>query len=458
MSYFRLAGKLIFHRRPLSAFWTLGSKGHCVNIQSLGLAAGIIQTTGDFLVTVIPIPMVMRLKLPRRQRIGVIVLFSLGFIVTAAGIVRTYYISRALFQTYDETWDGYPAWISGAIELDLGLICACAPALRTLFSTYFPNFGSKAGSLIKTVFSREGKVWTVFTRGGTRADESYNPYNSSETDDSNARNNGEWKNWRAAQTNPYISNEEDEEEAAGRVSALSEPMSRIPRAFRASFERGARAMSWSDSSDRTRSITAQKGGHSSDPRRWTAMGEPGRQLDDRAVAETSSLAEDGSIPIMNQATDQYAGAEGGDELSALPGTAVTTEESRAERRARIRAEKKAARERKAHLSFTDLESFDSGGGRDDEGAVSWESHPLGRFEGSTSRLGAASPSGSDAAQRAAPYRHEVRPARLADMQQQSSRGRMGWPTRGKGRSKERVKQDPEEKTREELGMHPLRID
>ncbi|MBE7182583.1 MAG: hypothetical protein INR71_15490, partial [Terriglobus roseus] len=122
--------------RPLSAFWTIGKNGHCVNIRVLGINAGIFQTVADLLVTILPIPMVMNLQLPTRQRAGVVFLLSLGFIATAASAVRIYYIWKALFSTYDVTWDGYPAWISAAIEIDLGIIVACVPALRTFVLRY----------------------------------------------------------------------------------------------------------------------------------------------------------------------------------------------------------------------------------------------------------------------------------------------------------------------------------
>jgi hypothetical protein len=72
--------------------------------------------------------------MPIRQRIAVGLLFSLGFIVTIAGIVRTWYIYKSLIAEYDQTWFAYPLWIAAAVEIDLGVICASAPALRPLFA------------------------------------------------------------------------------------------------------------------------------------------------------------------------------------------------------------------------------------------------------------------------------------------------------------------------------------
>lgn len=60
--------------------------------------------------------------MPRKQRLAVIILFSLGFLVTAAGIVRTYYIYESLVVRYDNTWYAYPLWFAAAVEIDLGVV------------------------------------------------------------------------------------------------------------------------------------------------------------------------------------------------------------------------------------------------------------------------------------------------------------------------------------------------
>ena len=60
--------------------------------------------------------------MPFRQRVAVNILFGLGFIVTIAGVVRTYYIYESLIAEYDETWFAYPLWIAAAVEIDLGVV------------------------------------------------------------------------------------------------------------------------------------------------------------------------------------------------------------------------------------------------------------------------------------------------------------------------------------------------
>lgn len=86
------------------------------------MAAGILNCLADLLCTILPIPIVWRLRMPLRQRISVCILLCLGFIVTIAGIVRTYFIWKSLIDTWDETWFTYPLWIAAAVEIDIAVV------------------------------------------------------------------------------------------------------------------------------------------------------------------------------------------------------------------------------------------------------------------------------------------------------------------------------------------------
>ncbi|GAB1738464.1 hypothetical protein NU219Hw_g3270t1 [Hortaea werneckii] len=125
----------VFLCTPVQYYWEFppSTDGHCLDEGIATLVAGVLNLAADFLATITPIPLVMRLNMRLKYRIGVSVLFGLGFIVIVAGIVRTYYIWKGLMDTYDETWYAYPLWIAAAVEIDVGVICACAPALKTLF-------------------------------------------------------------------------------------------------------------------------------------------------------------------------------------------------------------------------------------------------------------------------------------------------------------------------------------
>ncbi|RYO35209.1 hypothetical protein AA0113_g11557 [Alternaria arborescens] len=125
----------IFFCNPVKNYWTIGAPADtCMDEAVMTLICGIMSCVADLLTTITPIPLVLGLHMRLRERIAVASLFGMGLIVTAAGVVRTWYIYRSLFNEYDQTWYAYPLWIAAAVEIDLGVICASAPVLKPLFA------------------------------------------------------------------------------------------------------------------------------------------------------------------------------------------------------------------------------------------------------------------------------------------------------------------------------------
>ena len=94
----------------------------CIDEGNYMLSFSIITIFLDFILLLLPLPIVVSLQLSRKQRIAVCALFLMGFIVCIAGIVQAYYVDKALIHSYDETWDGWPLWVASAIEVDLGIV------------------------------------------------------------------------------------------------------------------------------------------------------------------------------------------------------------------------------------------------------------------------------------------------------------------------------------------------
>lgn len=109
---------------PVSAYWTLSvTRQKCINEPAHLLAAGCINTTTDFIIVLLPIPYVMKLKLPRKQQIIVGSLFAGGVFVTAAGAVRTYVLfTLSSDPNKDMTWNAIPIIITSALELYIGIV------------------------------------------------------------------------------------------------------------------------------------------------------------------------------------------------------------------------------------------------------------------------------------------------------------------------------------------------
>lgn len=118
---------------PASDYWDLlAPQRTCAQEGPPLLSQSIISTVLDGFLYFLPMPTLFSIKLPLKQRIGLMALFGLGSLVVVAGVVRTYYIHVVVYETYDVTWDGVYIWIWTAIEVNLGVICGCAPSLKPL--------------------------------------------------------------------------------------------------------------------------------------------------------------------------------------------------------------------------------------------------------------------------------------------------------------------------------------
>ncbi|CAK3894328.1 unnamed protein product [Lecanosticta acicola] len=146
---------------PVQSYWVFPpmEDAKCLDEGVVTLVIGVLNCFADLLTTLLPIPLVMKLQMPLKQRIGVCILLSLGIVVTVAGVVRTYYVWVALIKSWDETWFSYPLWICAAIEIDVAVICACAPALKHILHQPLSRLSSQISAGISSLHSS--------VRGGT---------------------------------------------------------------------------------------------------------------------------------------------------------------------------------------------------------------------------------------------------------------------------------------------------
>lgn len=119
----------------------------------------IVTVITDFIVYILPMPTLWSLKLPIGQRISLITLFGFGGIVVVAGCMRTYWIHYVELETYDVTWEGFYLWIWAAVEVNLGVICGCAPVLKPLFFNSSSTKGSQYGRSLPTFGSSNTRTF-----------------------------------------------------------------------------------------------------------------------------------------------------------------------------------------------------------------------------------------------------------------------------------------------------------
>ncbi|THC97289.1 hypothetical protein EYZ11_003237 [Aspergillus tanneri] len=124
-------------------------------------SASVINIFTDFLSTVVPMPLIWNLSLPARQRIAVISIFGLGIVVNVAGSVRTVYVWKSMIASYDTTWMGWPVLLAASVEINTGLICASAPALRPLAAFFLPRLLQSSRNYASYLpRSRSQKLWS----------------------------------------------------------------------------------------------------------------------------------------------------------------------------------------------------------------------------------------------------------------------------------------------------------
>ncbi|KAE9969593.1 hypothetical protein BLS_005312 [Venturia inaequalis] len=120
---------------PLYAYWSFPEPAGavCINEGPITMVGGLVKIGVDILITTLPIPLIMRMKMQKKQRYMVCLLLGLGYIVCIAGVVRAYYTWKSFYGTNDPVWDQYPAFIAAALENNIAIICACIPTIRPLF-------------------------------------------------------------------------------------------------------------------------------------------------------------------------------------------------------------------------------------------------------------------------------------------------------------------------------------
>lgn len=154
---------------PFSAFWyqfdvTKQLSGYAyrcwVNEGADLLSAGIISAVQDAITAFLPTILYWNLHIPQREKIALGAIFALGYVVCIVAGVRSYYIYHIFNDPlYDSTWESWPAWLLCMVEIQLGTICASAPALKVFFSHYFKVAASRYGSSRGTGSSLKKAYW-----------------------------------------------------------------------------------------------------------------------------------------------------------------------------------------------------------------------------------------------------------------------------------------------------------
>jgi hypothetical protein len=116
---------------PVSKVWNPRTPGKCVN-QNPGLISfSIISVLADLSLIMIVFPRVIGLKIPRLQKIGILLVVNLGWIAIIASILRSIKMV-ALVKDPDFTWNVLDFIVWSGLDSSMSLTCAAASTLKPL--------------------------------------------------------------------------------------------------------------------------------------------------------------------------------------------------------------------------------------------------------------------------------------------------------------------------------------
>ncbi|KAL3470874.1 hypothetical protein BJX99DRAFT_250865 [Aspergillus californicus] len=123
---------------PINSFWDTSIPGHCIPKAFLWYFNGGLNIATDLAVLILPVPVLSHLRLPRRQKFGVILIFATGGFTCVTSMIRLNYLTIAT-HSLDPIKDNGPIATWSQIELNMGIICSCLPPLQPLVTRILPR-------------------------------------------------------------------------------------------------------------------------------------------------------------------------------------------------------------------------------------------------------------------------------------------------------------------------------
>ncbi|KAJ4246633.1 hypothetical protein NW762_013576 [Fusarium torreyae] len=151
---------IIFGCTPFKKSWDITiTEGKCVNRPAVYIFTAALGILSDLVLLVMPMPMILRLQMPQRQKAGLVLLFVIGSATLVTSVVRLVLLVP-IVGTNDPSWVLSSATVWIYVEANLLIICASLTTLRRFFMHVAPRFIGERGSS-----ARYGLTSSKGTRG-----------------------------------------------------------------------------------------------------------------------------------------------------------------------------------------------------------------------------------------------------------------------------------------------------
>ncbi|RJE18617.1 integral membrane protein [Aspergillus sclerotialis] len=137
-----------FRCQPIHLAWTgweNAEPGKCINFNQSTIANAFVNIIVDAAMVVMPMYEVTKLSLSIRKKLGVILMFAVGLVLTVVGILRAVVLYQHHRWNNDPTVTLAPVNHWSTIEVQITIVCACLPITRAMLVRFFPGIAGVSG-------------------------------------------------------------------------------------------------------------------------------------------------------------------------------------------------------------------------------------------------------------------------------------------------------------------------
>ncbi|KAK3498877.1 uncharacterized protein B0T23DRAFT_3424 [Neurospora hispaniola] len=130
---------------PINLWWEMvrrerAPKGACMDKNIITFANAGINIASDLVLAIIPIPLLWKLQIPKKQKLVLTSLFGMGMFASVMSIVRLSSLQQiGAAPAEEQSVMGVSIAIWSCIEVNIAIMCASAPALKPLVIKVFPK-------------------------------------------------------------------------------------------------------------------------------------------------------------------------------------------------------------------------------------------------------------------------------------------------------------------------------
>ncbi|KAK5116653.1 hypothetical protein LTR62_007327 [Meristemomyces frigidus] len=169
----------VFQCLPVSAVFDIAvpAGAKCTDIVTIYLSSAPLNLITDFAILFLPMPILTGMRLPKKQKIILVITFGMGIFVTAVDVVRIAYLQQASQTRLSEINAGSPnsgrpeagrtdfsyyvsfSFMWSVVEVNIGIMCACVPGLKPLMARFMPHMlrdPHDAASIIGSISAQGG--------------------------------------------------------------------------------------------------------------------------------------------------------------------------------------------------------------------------------------------------------------------------------------------------------------